>query len=257
VISDINERLCSAKAFIFDFYGTLVEDDVAVPEMWQSLNMLGYNSSPELQAIFEPDAFDGHITPTFRSTPSHDDWIQSNWRQFVQHSGVPHELVQATLAQLLKQQQRFKAKSVPSASSVLSLLRSHDRKIGLCSNWESPIWPFLQDTGLPEFDAISISAEVGARKPHAAIFCDVCSKLGVEPDQAIFVGDNWSADIVGALRSGLVPVWIRRDRGSRNLPHLVAEFDTLAELASYLRAIILKASSCHETKEIAIASSML
>ena len=248
MLSEIEERLCSAKAFIFDFYGTLVQDDIAVPEMWQSLNVLGYNSSPELQAIFEPNAFDGCITPTFRSDPSHDDWIQSNWRQFLQLSGVPHQLVEGTLLQLFEQQQRFKAKSIPSASYFLSLLRAHDRKVGLCSNWESPIRPFLEEAGLPEFDAISISAEVGARKPHGAIFSDICSKLQVDPAHAIFVGDNWSSDVVGALRFGLTPVWIRWGRGSRNLLHLVAEFDTVRELASYLQRIGLKSINCCDTK---------
>jgi HAD superfamily hydrolase (TIGR01549 family) len=246
----IEERLCSAEAFIFDFYGTLVEDDATVPEMWQSLNELGYNSSPELQAIFEPNAFDGNVTPTFRSDPSHDDWIQSNWRQFLELSGVPRQLVEGTLSRLLEQQKQFKTRRVPSASYVLKLLRAHNRKIGLCSNWETPIRPFLEDTGLPEFDAVSISADVGARKPHSAIFSDICSKLRVDPAHAIFVGDTWSSDVAGALRSGLTPVWIRCGRRSRSLLHLVAEFDTLEELATYLHRTVLQPKNSLDDKEI-------
>jgi len=231
----LEEHLRSAKAFVFDFYGTLAEDDVAVPPMWQYLNQLGYNSHSELQAVFEPDGFDGCTTPHFYSNPNHDAWNQANWRQFVRLSGVPPQLVDSTLSRLLDMQAEFKAKSAPCATSILELLRLHNMKIGLCSNWENPIGPYLAQAGLPEFDAIAISAEVGARKPHAVIFSDICSKLKVNPTEAVFIGDKWSTDIVGALRSGLTPVWIRHRKASRGLSHLVAEFDTLADFETYLR----------------------
>lgn len=78
-----------AKAFVFDFYCTLVVDAVSVPPMWQHLNELGYRSNAALQAIFEPDAFDGCLTPSFTTKPSHDEWLLSNWRRFVELSGVP------------------------------------------------------------------------------------------------------------------------------------------------------------------------
>lgn len=234
------QLLRSARAFVFDFYGTLVEDDVSVSPMWEDLNRLGYNSGPDLQAMFEPDGFDGSTTPDFGSNPSHDDWNKANWRQFVRLSGVPPENVDAVLEHLLGRQDAFRAKAAPGALEILELLRRHDRKIGLCSNWESPIGRYLKQAGLPRFDAISISADVGARKPHIAVFRDVCAKLGVDGAGAVLVGDNWSSDIVGALRAGMTPVWIRGQKATRGLSHLVAEFPTLPELEAYMRKVILK-----------------
>jgi putative hydrolase of the HAD superfamily len=231
------DRIGVAKAFVFDFYGTLVEDDVSVQPMWEHLNQLGYQSGPELQAMFEPDAFDGCTTPHVASSPSHDEWNRSNWREFVRLSGVPDLLVDNVLLSLLKVQDDFKAKAAPSARSMIEWLRGRKKSVGICSNWESPIAPYLEQAGLSEagFDAITTSAEIGARKPHSMMFTDVCAKLAVERSEAVFVGDNWSSDIVGALRSGLTPVWIRRNRRPCRLPHLVAEFDTLAEFETYLR----------------------
>jgi FMN phosphatase YigB (HAD superfamily) len=238
LFSKLTTDIRAAKAFVFDFYNTLVEDDISVPAMWQQLNQLGYSSGPELQAMFEPDAFDGCTTPNFHSIPNHDEWYRSNWRRFVLLSGVPDHLVDSTLSQLLDLQDEFTSKSVAGAASILNLLRLHNLKIGLCSNWESPIARYLDQAQLPPFDAISISAEVGARKPHVAIFNDICSKLSVDPSEAVFVGDNWCTDIAGALRSSLVPVWIRRGRRSRGLPHLVMEFDTLPDLETYLGQLL-------------------
>jgi putative hydrolase of the HAD superfamily len=142
------------------------------------------------------------------------------------------------LSQLLDMQNQFRAKSAPGAHSILKLLRLHNMKIGLCSNWESPIDPYLEQASLPPFDGVSISAEVGARKPHAAIFSNICSKLKVSPSEVLFIGDNWSTDIVGALRSGLTPVWIRHGRASRSLSHLVIEFDTLIDFENHLRQLL-------------------
>lgn len=239
----IERRLASAKAFVFDFYGTLVEDDVSVEPMWQLLKQLGYSSSPDLQAMFEPDGFDGCTTPNAHDDPDHDQWLCANWRQFLRLSGVPDHLVQSTLSQLLDIQRTFRPKPTPHALSILSLLRWHDIKIGLCSNWESSIHPFLKLASLPEFDGISISAEVGARKPHVAIFTDICSKLCVDPAEAVFVGDKWSSDVVGALRAGLTPVWIRYQECSRGLSHLVAEFADLGEFESYVRPLLTQRNS--------------
>jgi len=226
--------LAAAPVFVFDFYGTLVEDDVAVPPMWQELVRLGYRSSPALQAMFEPDGFDGIATPDLRCTPTHEEWNRANWRQLVRLSGVPADAVEAVLRQLLEGQARYRARAVPSALSLIDLLRCHARRIGLCSNWETPIEPHLAQAGLPKFDAISFSADVGARKPHLAIFKDICAKLGADPSDVVFVGDNWSSDVVGALRAGLSPVWIRGRHESRGLAHLVPEFRTLADFEACL-----------------------
>lgn len=227
-----------AKAFVFDFYGTLVVDAVSVPPMWQHLNELGYRSDAALQAIFEPDAFDGCLTPSFTTQPSHNDWMLSNWRRFVELSGVPHEFVDRTLTILLNRQAEFRVKCAPGAVELLSLLRNHDLKVGLCSNWESPIEPLLGQAFLPTFDAITISAQIGARKPHRAMFEDICSKLDTDRANITFVGDNWSADIMGALREGLFPIWIRGDKPPSVLPHLVADFRTLLEFDACLREVM-------------------
>lgn len=230
-MNSVGAELAARPVFVFDFYGTLVEDEVAVPAIWEELVRRGYSCSPTLQAMFEPDGFDGTLTPDARSTPSHDDWIRSNWRQLVRLSGVPAESLDELTTELLDGQSRYRARALPAAQPLLDLLRHHGRKVGLCSNWESPIGPFLAHAGLSGFDAISISSEVGARKPHIAMFDDIARKLSCVPHEVVFVGDNWSSDIVGALRAGFSPVWIRGSRESRDLAHMVPEFHTLGDFA--------------------------
>jgi putative hydrolase of the HAD superfamily len=225
----LKRRLESCKAFIFDFYGTLVEIDYEPPQMWETLTKMGYQSHPELQAMFEADGFDGCLTPSICCTPNYDEWKRANLRQFVTLSGVPQALVETIISRLLEIERQATKKAAPGAISIIKLLRSYDKKIGLCSNWDFRIQPFLDQAGLPEFDAITVSAEIGARKPHILMFRDICAKLDIQPDQAAFIGDNWATDIRGALRAGLLPVWIRHDQPPGPLNNQVMEFDSLLD----------------------------
>jgi FMN phosphatase YigB (HAD superfamily) len=53
-----------------------------------------------------------------------------------------------------------------------------------------------------------VSDDVGFCKPSPEIFALACRQLGVQPSKTIFVGDSMKADVEGAARAGLVPIWI-------------------------------------------------
>lgn len=238
----LERRFAGTRAVIFDFYGTVVDDDLVIPPMWQTLNDLGFHSSAALQSMFEPDGFDGRLTPASSDDPSHEHWYRANWCRFIRLSGVPEHEIESTLTYVLDLHHRFTVRMVPHASSLITLLREHGMRVGLCSNWERSIEKYLEQGQLPEFDAIVLSADVGARKPHELMFRTAVERLGVAAHEAVFVGDDWSADIVGALRSDLTPVWIRGKRPSRGLFHLVAEFASLGDLDRYLRHLLAAAA---------------
>lgn len=61
------------------------------------------------------------------------------------------------------------------------------------------------------FDLNLTSAEVGAAKPHPAIFEAAARWGGVTPDQMLHVGDDPERDVLAARRAGLEAVWVRRD----------------------------------------------
>ena len=53
-----------------------------------------------------------------------------------------------------------------------------------------------------------ISEEHGWRKPHPRIFTDTLAALGVEPREALFVGDSPHDDIRGASGVGMDVAWV-------------------------------------------------
>lgn len=63
------------------------------------------------------------------------------------------------------------------------------------------------------FPLTLISGEVGLGKPDPRLFRMALCAFGVEPEEAVMVGDNPERDIKGALLAGLRAVWV--DRGHR------------------------------------------
>jgi putative hydrolase of the HAD superfamily len=65
----------------------------------------------------------------------------------------------------------------------------------------------------PYLDALVVADELGRDfwKPHARPFRECCALLGVEPAEALVVGDNPERDVAGARAAGLRSARIRRD----------------------------------------------
>ena len=72
----------------------------------------------------------------------------------------------------------------PAVVELLDALRARGLKVGLLEPFDPPrlMRDFLAEIGLLDrLDAIALSAEVGKRKPHPAIFEPALAQLGVEP----------------------------------------------------------------------------
>jgi FMN phosphatase YigB (HAD superfamily) len=66
------------------------------------------------------------------------------------------------------------------------------------------------------FTTIVISDDFGRRKPHPAIFSAALREIDVALDDALFIGDSVSDDVVGAQNARLKVVWLNPKR--RPLP---------------------------------------
>ena len=69
----------------------------------------------------------------------------------------------------------------------------------------------VRHLGLSErIQSLTISGEIGIRKPKVGIFKVACERAGVLPKVAMFIGDTIENDIVGANRAGMTSVYINR-----------------------------------------------
>ncbi|QRV94240.1 haloacid dehalogenase [Ceratobasidium sp. AG-Ba] len=102
-------------------------------------------------------------------------------------------------------------KLVDGAFQTLSALNGElGVKTGLVSNADLRILKALDDLGATSlFDPTIISEREGIEKPDRRMWEIACRRAGVEPGEAAHVGDEYDADVVGALNAGLKSIWYR------------------------------------------------
>lgn len=93
---------------------------------------------------------------------------------------------------------------------VLQHLRNAGYTLGLVSNRDTPLDPLTEQYGIGEFFAFTLSAgQAGCYKPDPRIFYRALEIAGnVLPSEAVYIGDNFFADVVGALNVGMDAILI-------------------------------------------------
>ncbi|MHB8467268.1 MAG: HAD family hydrolase [Acidimicrobiales bacterium] len=156
------------------------------------------------------------------------------WRRALARCGCADESV---LAAIVEEHERLDAAAVHLFDDVgvtIDLLRGAGMGIGLVTNGASDTQRSrLKNLGIEDwFDAIVISAEVGALKPDRAVFDRVVSMLSMDATAVWHVGDNLLTDVAGSRNAGMTAVWLNRAGTARLLddpePHM--EISSLSHL---------------------------
>jgi HAD superfamily hydrolase (TIGR01509 family) len=86
-----------------------------------------------------------------------------------------------------------------------ALLRLGERyRLAVISNADGKIAEILAHCGIANcFETITDSGIVGQEKPHPAIFEAALESLGVRPEQALYTGDVYCIDYLGATAVGM------------------------------------------------------
>ena len=119
-------------------------------------------------------------------------------------------------------------------SIVIQLLKQiHDTFARLAV--EISGWPFSQFA--PYFDSAVFSFEIGKVKPEPEIYQYALAKLGVSPENAIFIGDGSCNELAGARAIGMTTVmtteyssifWPEKiPEIGRNADYVITDFNAL------------------------------
>jgi putative hydrolase of the HAD superfamily len=93
---------------------------------------------------------------------------------------------------------------VPDAPAALARLAERGITLGVISNWDDTLEPILARKGLHRFFRVFVASTLLHRaKPDPAIFEHALGLAGVAPHEAWHVGDDPTADALGASRAGL------------------------------------------------------
>jgi HAD superfamily hydrolase (TIGR01509 family) len=121
----------------------------------------------------------------------------------------------------------------PAIESVLETL-ARQATLAILSNWPlaATVDRYAEAAGwLPHLRAIVISQRVGTIKPHPAIFAEARRLLGdPAPDTILHVGDDWAADVVGAVRAGWRAAYVTARPSDSPLPASQRDESVAADL---------------------------
>lgn len=94
-----------------------------------------------------------------------------------------------------------------TTASTLAQLKARGLKLAVLSNSDGRIDIALKQAGIADLLDFSIdSYNVGFEKPDTRIFRIATEQAGVAPDEAAYVGDLYSVDVVGSRNAGLIPI---------------------------------------------------
>jgi len=127
----------------------------------------------------------------------------------------------------------------PATRPALEDLRAAGHRLAVISNADGRVEGLLRRGGLhPLFEFVMDSAVEGVEKPDPEIFLRACRRMGVSPGSALYVGDLYPVDVVGARAAGLEAVlldpWDRLDYPVDRIPDVAALPGYLSDLAERL-----------------------
>ena len=125
----------------------------------------------------------------------------------------------------------------PDVLPCLEVIRANHR-IAVLSNGElSEKAAKVRRIGLsPYVEAILVSVDLGAAKPHPLAFRRAVDVLGVAARDVVYVGDRLDVDALAATAAGLHGVWLDR-HGHRSTTAGVPSIRTLDELPTQLACL--------------------
>ncbi len=133
----------------------------------------------------------------------------------------------------------------PFTDPTLERLRKMGLKLGIVTNGEhDPQILKIRMLGLDKLvDELVISGDVGVQKPEAEPFKVMSEKLGIAPENLLYVGDNPKNDVEGSRNAGYIPVWVKTIGNwyFDDIKHCRYEVETVAEIPDLVEKINKKA----------------
>jgi HAD superfamily hydrolase (TIGR01509 family) len=150
-------------------------------------------------------------------------------------AGVPADRMDVVVGTLkrLHEEWHLWCRTMPGTAEALDRLRGAGLRLAVVSNSDGRVEEALAAAGIRDrFDVVLDSALVGVEKPDPAIFRAALTALGVAPVEALYVGDLYEVDVVGARAAGMEAVLLVPDAAApgpecRRIESLVALADDL------------------------------
>ena len=193
---------------LFDLDDTLLDfaaaERMALPKLFEAH---GYSLTPEIVEVYH-EINSGLWQALEQGKITREQLMETRFAKTFEHFGL-----QINGRELDAEYRSYLAESkvfVEGAFDVIKLLAPY-YELYITSNGISETQnKRLEVTGLaPYFKQVFVSENTGAQKPMKAFFDHVFDRIpNFEPQQAMIIGDSYSADILGGFGAGIDTCWL-------------------------------------------------
>lgn len=209
-----------AKAILFDFWGTLVENGTYSP-LRQTYNIL------RIRMKFSEFVIK---TEQVLMTKQYEDQTAAFTEVCKAFNLEPKQFIIDKLIGVWNKN-KLLAHPYPETIQVLEDLKKEGYKLAIISN--SPnnnVEPVIEKLDMGKyFDAIMLSWEHGCLKTDKELFTKTLKKLKVKKDDALMVGDSIPTDIEGAKNAGIKAILVDR-KDSKEWPEKIHDLIELKDI---------------------------
>lgn len=192
------------KAVVFDLDHTLFDRYATIKKL-----------VPQLRKHF--DLGDGITDEYFIQELSYADkhFVHKGWEGIYNHlvsKGIFKTLPGfAEYTEIVLRHFKHIAEKYDFAEPALKKIKSKGYKIGLITNGSHELqYKKLGKLELTDlFDEIIVSGDTPYQKPDERIFLMMAERMGVAPQEMMYVGDHPLNDVEGSRKAGCVSVWVK------------------------------------------------
>ncbi|KAH9832302.1 HAD hydrolase subfamily IA REG-2-like protein [Rhodofomes roseus] len=205
------------RAVLFDALATLVAPRLPIYVQYSQ------TFEPYL-GVLAPDllkkSFKSALKQVQKEKPAYQSGAEGWWGEVIRRTalgaGADPQAVDRSLGEIVPRLlHRFSSregyKLYDDSMPTLQRLQSTGIRTGVISNTDARMRAVLDDLGATAYlGTILLSSEESIEKPAREMFLRACARLGVQPSEAVHVGDELPADYYGAKEGGLEALLVRR-----------------------------------------------
>ncbi|MHA8097187.1 YjjG family noncanonical pyrimidine nucleotidase [Aquirufa antheringensis] len=124
-----------------------------------------------------------------------------------------------------------KTNLMPGAFEVIQDLAAHFPLYILTNGFDDIQYVKIEGAGMRSFfKEIITSQQVGTKKPNPLFYEYALERAGIQPGEALMIGDHVEADVRGALNAGIPAIHYNPFSVETDLPHEIQHLDELRSL---------------------------
>ena len=234
------------RAVLFDLDDTLLGNETD-PFVKKYFGLLSQYAEPKMPS----DKFVATLLRASREMIYNDDLSLTNydvfWQTFAEYSGTDAKAMEQFLL-------GFYEDVFPKLRSLTERRQVTLPLVEYCfaQNWQvvvatNPMFPRvaieerLGWAGVPvteqDYTLVTTMENMHSTKPNISYYEEILHRVGIEPETAVMVGDDWKNDIEPAFQLGIRTYWITNNGDAPPEPSLIGGCGTLEEFYGWLKQL--------------------